>query len=114
MIGVLMEFEPSLVVIPFPGGKELLKARPIAHEPSTLCSSWICKSYHNEDIYITNGKPTAAKVFVGHDSLAAIFNSRELAQSADEKDGAIRVYHIQASKVVVAGYLQGSTKTLNE
>mmetsp|Transcript_5978 Transcript_5978/g.6707 ORF Transcript_5978/g.6707 Transcript_5978/m.6707 type:complete len:227 (+) Transcript_5978:663-1343(+) len=47
-------------------------------------------------------------------SLAAIFNSLELTQFADEKDGSIRVCHIKASKVVVAGYLQGSTKTLNE
>ena len=77
-------------------------------------SSWICKTYHNEDIYIADGKPTTVKVFVGHDSLAAIFNLLELGQLADEKDGAIRVCHIQASKVVVAGYLQGSTKTLNE
>ena len=32
----------------------------------------------------------------------------------DEKEGSIRVCHVQASKVVVAGYLQGSTNTLNE
>ena len=97
-----------------PGGEESDKGRPFAHEPSTLVSSWKCKVYINEDIYIADGKPTTVKVFVGHDSSATIFNSLELGQLADEKDGSIRVCHIQASKVVVAGYLQGSTKTLNE
>ena len=58
--------------------------------------------------------PTTTKIFVGHDSVPAIFNSRELAQIADERDGAIRVCYVQASKVVAAGYLQGSTKTMNE
>ena len=65
-------------------------------------------------IYISNGKTTTAKVFVGHDSVSAIFNSLELAQIAEEKDGSIRVCHIQANKVVAAGYLQGSTKSINE
>ena len=114
MIGVLMAFEPSLVVIPYPGGHKSHKGRSFAHKPSTLVNFWKCKIYINEDIYIANGKPTTVKVFVGHDSLAAIFNSLKLTQFADEKDGAIHVCHIQASKVVVAGYLQGSTKTLNE
>ena len=84
------------------------------HEPSTLVSSWKCKIYINEDIYIADGKPTAVNFFVGHDSSAAVFNSLELAKLVDEKEGSIRVCHIQASKVVVASYLQGSTKTLNE
>mmetsp|Transcript_13319 Transcript_13319/g.13137 ORF Transcript_13319/g.13137 Transcript_13319/m.13137 type:complete len:119 (-) Transcript_13319:1059-1415(-) len=44
---------------------------------------------------------------------AAIFNSLELAQKADELEGAVRVCFIQASNVVVAGYLNGSNKTLN-
>ena len=38
----------------------------------------------------------------------------ELAKLVDEKEGSIRVCHIQANKVVVAGYLQGSTKTFNK
>ena len=114
IIGALMEFKPRLVVIPFPDSKDALKARPFTHEPSILCSTYACKPYHQENIYIAKGKPTTAKVFVGHDSVAAIFNLRELAQIADERDGTIRVCHIQASKVVAAGYLQGSTKTSND
>ena len=51
---------------------------------------------------------------MGHDSSATVFNSLELAKLVHEKEAFIRVCHIQASKVVVAGYLQGSTKTLNE
>ena len=116
MIGAIMEFEPSLVVIPFPDSKDALKnkARPFTHEPSVLCSTWACKGYHQEKIYIAEGQPTTVKLFVGHDSVRAIFNSRELVQIADERDGTIRVCHIQASKVVAAGYLQGSTKSINE
>jgi len=114
MIGVIKSFEPSLVVIPYPGSEESNKGRPFTHEPSTLVSSWKCKVYINADFYIADGKPTTVKVFVGHDSSAAIFNLLELGQLVDKKDGSVRVCHIQASKVVVAGYLQGSTKTLNE
>ena len=53
------------------------------------------------------------KVFVGHDSPTAILNSLELAKLVDEKDGSVQVCFIQASKVMVAGYLNGSTKTLD-
>ena len=38
----------------------------------------------------------------------------EVAQKADELEGAVRVCFIQASKVAVAGYLVGSTKTLDD
>ena len=114
MVEVLIQFEPKLVIIPFPDSKDSIKARPFMHEASTLASSGSAKRYHAEDNYIADGMPTTTKIFVGHDSVPAIFNSRELAQIADERDGAIRVCHIQASKVVAAGYLQGSTKTINE
>ena len=36
-----------------------------------------------------------------------------MAELAEDKDGAIRVCHIQASKVIPAGYFMGSTKTIN-
>ena len=52
--------------------------------------------------------------FVGHNSSAAVFNSLDLAKLFDEREASICVCHIQASKVVIAGFLQGSTKTLNE
>ena len=112
IISVIMGLEPSLVIIPYPGGAESHKGHPFAHEATILVSSYECKIYTN-DIYIADGKPTTVKVFVGHDSPAAIFNSLELGQLADEKDGSVRVCHIKVSKVVVMGYLNGSTKTLN-
>ena len=74
MINVIMAFEPILVVIPYPGGNKSHKGHPFAHRPSILVSYWKCKVYINEDIYITDGKPTTVKVFVGHNSLAVIFN----------------------------------------
>ena len=114
IIGVIMSFEPSLVVIPYPSGEESNKGHPFTHKPSTLVSSWKCKVYINAGFYITNGKSTTVKVFVGRDLSAAIFNWLESGQLADEKDRSVRVCHIQASKVVVTGYLQGSTNTLND
>ena len=114
MIGVIIVFETSLVVISYPGGNESHKGRPFAHKPSLLVTSWKCKVYINEDIYIADSKPTIVKAFVGHNSAAVIFNSLELGQLADEKDGSINVCHIEASKVVVVGYLQDLYKTLNE
>ena len=78
-------FEKNPVVIPYPGGPESHKGRPFAHKPLTLVSSWKCKMYINEDIYTAEGKPTAVKVFVGHNSSAAVFNSPELAKLVDEK-----------------------------
>ena len=54
------------------------------------------------------------EIFVCHDSPAAIFNSLELGKLADKKDGSVQVCSIQASKVVVAGYLNGSIKTMDD
>ena len=112
LIVVIMCFEPSLVVIPYPGGAESHRRRPFAHEATSLVSSCKCKIYTNE-IFIAEGKLTTGKVFVGHDSPAAIFNSLELGQLADKKEGSVQVCFIQASKVVVTGYLNGSTKTMD-
>ena len=74
-----MKFEKSLVVVPYPDGPESLKGRPFAHDLSTLVSSWKCKIYTEEDLYIADGKPTSVKLFVDHDSSAAVFNSLDLA-----------------------------------
>ena len=49
---------------------------------------------------------------MGHDEPAAMFNSIELAKLADELECTVRVCEIQSNNVVVAGYLNGSTKTL--
>ena len=67
-----------------------------------------------DELYVEEGQPTLVKLFVGHNILAAAFNSLEFAQKADELDRAIRVCIIQASKVVEAGYLVGSIKTMND
>ena len=112
LIAVIMGFEPSLVVIPYPGGTESHKGRPFTHEALTLVSSYKCKIYMN-DLFIIDGKPTTVKIFIGHDSPAAISNSLELAKLADKKDGSVQVCFIQASKVVFAGYLNGSINTMD-
>ena len=71
--------------------------------------------YTAQDLYIADGKPTTVIfLWVTHDSSAAVFNSLDLARRLDEREASIRVCHIQSSKIVIAGYFQGSTKTLNE
>ena len=97
--------------IPFPEESDLHKGCSFANDPSVLVSTWTCKVYVS-DLYITLGKPTMVKVFVGHDEPAAIFNSIDLAKRVDEIDCAVRVFAIQSNKVVVAGYLNSSTKIL--
>ena len=67
LIAVIMGFEASLVVIPYPGGAESHKVRPFAHGATTLVSSYKCKIYTN-DIFIADRKPATVNVFVGHDS----------------------------------------------
>ena len=75
-------------------------------------STW-CQIYIDQ-FYVGEGKPTLVKLFVGHDILAAAFNSLEFIQNADELDGAVRVCTIQASKIVETGYLLGSSKTMDD
>ena len=111
LIAVLMKFTSLFVVIPFPEGPDSHKSLPFAHDSSVLVSTWIAKVYVS-DLYIAPGKPTTVKVFVGHDEPAAIFNSIDLAKRVDEIDCAVKVCAIQSNKVVVVGYLNGSTKTL--
>ena len=110
----IMDFESTLVVVPYPNGPDSHKARPFAYDPSTLVNTWKCKMYIDQNLYIADSKPTSIKLFVGHNSSAAVSNLLDLARQLDEKEASIRVCHIQTSKVVVAGYLQGSTKTLNK
>ena len=112
MLLALMIFEPSLVVILYPGGATSNKGCPFENECSTICSSYKCQIYI-DNLSIGNGTPTTVKLFVGHDMSSDIFNSLELAQKADDLEGAVRVCFIQASKVVVADFLDGSTKTMN-
>ena len=108
----LIKLEPRLVVIPFPDGDTSKNERPFAHECSMISSSYQCRIYVDQ-LVIGEGKPTSVKVFVGHDMPSAVFSSLEVAQKIDEIDNAVRVCPIQSSKVVVTGYLGGSTKTLD-
>ena len=112
MLTALMAFEPRLVIILFPDGVTSNKGRPFANKCSMLSSSYRCHIYVDK-LFIGEGRPTTVKLFVGHDMPSAVFNSLELAQKADELEGAVRVCFIQASKVAVAGYLVSSTKTLD-
>ena len=65
-----------------------------------------------DHIWVREGEPTRIKIIVSHDLKAAAFNSIEFAKAADDLDGAVSVCVIQASHVVVAGYLMGSRKTM--
>ena len=112
MLVVLMAFEPRLVIIPYTDGATSKKRRPFANECSMLSSSYQCQIYVNK-IFIGEGKPTTVKLFVGHGIPSAVFNSLEFSPKADELDGAVRMCFVQARKVVVAGYLVGSSKTLD-
>ena len=113
MLTDIMLFEPCLVVIPYTNKDASNKGRPFANNCSMLSSSYCCQIYL-ESLWISDGRPTTVKIFVGHNMPPAAFNSKECAKIAYERDGAVRVCTIQNSKVVEAGYLQGSTKTIND
>ena len=72
----------------------------------------MCQIYI-DNLSIENETPTTAKLFVGYNMPPAVFNSLELAQKADNLEGTVRFCFIQTSKVVVAGYLNDYTKTMN-
>ena len=67
-----------------------------------LSNCSLCQIYVDE-LYVGERKPTLVKLFIGHNALAAAFNSLEFAQKADELDSVVCVCTIQASKVVEAG-----------
>ena len=108
----VMQFEPCLVIIPYPDGDLAKIGRPFANDCSMLSSSYWCQIYI-DILYITEERPTTVKIFVGHDMPSTVFNSKKCAQIAYERDGAVCVCTVQASKVMEAGYLQESTKTIN-
>ena len=68
VIGEIVDFKPTLVVVPYPNGPDSHKARPFLHDPSTLASYWKVKMYTAQNLYIADWKPTSVNVFVGHDS----------------------------------------------
>ena len=71
----IMQFEPHLVIIPYPDGDLAKKGRPFANDCSMLSSSYRCQIYI-DTLYIPEGRPTTVKIFVGHDMLPAAFNSK--------------------------------------
>ena len=78
-----------------------------------LSSFHWCQIY-TDKLYIVEGRPITVKMFVGHDMPAAAFKTKECAQIAYELDDGVCVSIIQASKVVKADYLQGSSKTFDD
>ena len=113
MMNEIMKFEPRLVIIPYPDRELVKKSRRFANNCSMLSSSYWYQIYI-DTLYIPEGRPTTVKIFVGHDMPPAAFNSKECAQVAYELDGTVCLFIIQASKVLGAGYLQGSTKMLDD
>jgi len=109
----VMGFEPQLVILTYPDCATTTKGRTFSNDCSMLSSVIWCRTYVDK-IWVGNGTPTCVKMVVGHDILAAAFNSLEFAQKADNLDGAICVCIIQSSKAVESGYLLGSRKTMDD
>ena len=95
MMNEIMNFELRLVIIPYPGGDSSKIGHPFVKECSMLSSSHWCQIYI-DILYIPEGRPTTVKIFVGHDMPPAAFNSKECAQVAYERDGAVCVCTIQS------------------
>ena len=106
-----MELEPRLVILPYPDRTTTATSRPFSHECSILSSlarAWL----YVDHIWVREGEPTRIKIIVSHDLKAAAFNSIEFAKVADDLNGAVSVCVIQASHIVVAGYLMRLRKTM--
>ena len=101
MISALMELEPRLVIILYPDCATIKTGHPFLKDCSMLSNTTWCQIYVDK-LYVGEGKPTTVKLFVGHDTPAAAFNSLEFTQKAEELDGEVCVCIIQASKVVEA------------
>ena len=111
MLLALMELESRLVILPYPDRSTTTTSRPFSHKCSMLSSlsrAWL----YVDHIWVREGEPTRIKIIVSHDLKAVAFNSIEFVKVADNLDGAVSVCVIQASKVVTAGYLMGSRKTM--
>ena len=62
----MMQFEPCLVIIPYPDEELAKKGRPFANNCSILSSSYRCQIYINT-LYKPEERPMTVKIFVGHD-----------------------------------------------
>ena len=90
MMTDIMQFEPRLVIIPYLDKDLAKKGRPFANDCSMLISSYRSQIYIKL-LYIAEGRPTTVKVFVGHNMPPTAFNSKECAQVAYGRDGAVCV-----------------------
>ena len=108
LIGVFMELETSLVIIPYPDCSITKIGHPFLKDCSML-SNTTCIRIYVDKLYAAEGKPTTVKLLVGHDTPSAAFNSLEFSWKANKFDGTVRGCIIQASTVVTAGYLLGSS-----
>ena len=113
MMTDIMQFEPHLVIILYPDKDHAKKVLPFANDCFMLFSSYRCQIYI-ESLYIAEGRPTTVKILVCHGMPPVTFNLKECAQVAYKRDGVVCVCTIQDSKVVEAGYLQGSTNRIND
>ena len=113
MILAIMELEPHLVILSYSDCATTKARRPFSNNCSMLSSATWCRN-HVDKLYVGEGKPTLVKMFVGHDILAAAFNSFEFTQKAVDFDGVVRLCIVKASKVVESGYLLGSSKTMDD
>ena len=66
MMSDIMQFEPRLVVIPYPEGDFAKKGRPFGNDCSVLSSSYRCQIYINT-LFILEGRPMTVKIFVRRD-----------------------------------------------
>ena len=114
LILVLMELESRLVVLlycAYPDRASMTTSQPFVNYTSMLSSLLRARLYTNK-IWVKEGIPTIIKVFIGHDLPAAAFNLIKFARATENIDSAVSVCVIQSSKVVRAGYLLGSRKTM--
>ena len=111
MILAMMGLEPRLVILLYPNRATTAQGRSLSNDFSMLSSVTCCQTYVDK-LWVGEGTPICVKMFVGHNILAAAFNSLEFAQIAEDLDGAVCVCIIKSSKVVESGYLLGSRKTM--
>ena len=94
-----MELEPRLAIILYPNCVTTKTGYPFLKDCSMLSNTTWYQIYVDK-FYIGEEKLTTVKLFVGHNTPPAAFNSLEFTQKEEELDGEVWVCIIQASKVV--------------
>ena len=107
----LMELEPRLVILPYPDRSTTATSRPFSNDCSMLSSLARARLYV-DNIWVREGEPTRVKIIVSHNLKAAASSSIEFVKVANNLKGAVSICVIQASKVIIAGYLMVSRKTM--